>query len=67
MRKWFVPICPLIRGSSTTVYIIYIPNVAISHNVTPNDHTSDELVNILSIMDSIAIHLIGSFPLVVLT
>ena len=46
---------------------LFIPRVAISHTTTPNAHTSDCTVNTLSLMDSIAIHLIGSLPEVVLT
>ena len=41
---------------------VTIPNVAISHSVTPNDQTSEAEVNSRLKMDSIAIHFHGSLP-----
>ena len=38
------------------------PSIRISQTQTPNIHTSDAVVNLRKLIDSGAIHLIGSFP-----
>ena len=48
-------------------HIKALPSVHISQSVTPNDHTSEAVVNSLFRIDSIAIHLSGRRAVLVLT